>query len=83
MACLSVYLQGSASSRQYPCHYMEQAIKSYFVGAHSVNFAARATILSTEILRSKNMFAEAATQFMSVTSEVIKPDDKYFLLSLL
>jgi len=34
------------------------------------HFATRATLLSTEILKSKGMYAEAAAQLIKMTSEV-------------
>lgn len=30
LACMAVFMQGSASQRQYPSHYMDSAVSTYF-----------------------------------------------------
>ena len=40
------------------------------LSCRSPQFATRVTLLSTEALKSKGMYAEAATQLIKMTSEV-------------
>jgi len=46
------------------------------------HFATRATLLSTEVLKSKGMYAEAAAQLIKMTSEVSTPSAFYSILWL-
>ncbi|XP_013382686.1 trafficking protein particle complex subunit 8-like isoform X2 [Lingula anatina] len=69
MASLAVFMQGSQTQRQYPAHYIESAIASYLNTCKSPQFATRATLMSTEALKSRGMYAEAAMQFIKMTSE--------------
>ncbi|XP_035678676.1 trafficking protein particle complex subunit 8-like isoform X2 [Branchiostoma floridae] len=68
MAALSVFMQGSPQ-RQYPSHYMDSAIQMYNQTCKNPQFATRTTLLSTEILKSMNLFGDAAMQFIKMTSE--------------
>nr|XP_006816958.1 PREDICTED: trafficking protein particle complex subunit 8-like [Saccoglossus kowalevskii] len=68
MAAQSLFMQGN-SQRPFPSHYMENCITTYLGTCKNAHFATRATILSTEILKAKNMYAEAAMQFIRMTSE--------------
>lgn len=69
MACMSVFMQGNTSQRQYPHLYMDTAVTTYLSTCKSPQFATRATMLSTEALKSRGMYAEAAMQFIKMTSE--------------
>lgn len=69
MACLSIFMQDSTNQRQYPLHYMETTITTYLAACKVPHFATRATLLSTEVLKAKGLFAEAAMQFIKMTSE--------------
>ncbi|XP_064640195.1 trafficking protein particle complex subunit 8-like isoform X2 [Lineus longissimus] len=69
LASIAIFMQGTTSQRQYPHHYMESAISTYLNTCRSPQFATRATLLCTEALKSKNLFAEAAMQFIKMTSE--------------
>ncbi|XP_060083234.1 trafficking protein particle complex subunit 8-like [Ylistrum balloti] len=69
MASLSVFMQGPVSSQKYPSHYMESAITTYLQSCKNPLYAARATLVSTEALKSKGMYNEAALQFIKLTSE--------------
>ncbi|KAI8746612.1 trafficking protein particle complex subunit 8 [Biomphalaria glabrata] len=69
MACLSIFLQGNQSQKQYPHHYMETAISTYLTSCRNLHYATRATLTSTECLKKRGMYNEAATQFLKMTSE--------------
>ncbi|CAL1544174.1 unnamed protein product [Lymnaea stagnalis] len=70
MASLSIFLQGPQCQKQYPHHYMETAISTYLTSCRNPHYATRATLTSTEALKKKSMFNEAAMQFLKMTSEV-------------
>lgn len=69
MAALSVFMMGSSSQRQFPTHYLDSAITTYLNTCKSAIFATRATLLSTECLKNKGMYSEAAMHFIRMTSE--------------
>lgn len=69
MASLSVFMQGPVTSQKYPSHYMESAITTYLQSCKNPLYAARATLVSSEALKSKGMYNEAALQFIKLTSE--------------
>ncbi|XP_041376116.1 trafficking protein particle complex subunit 8-like isoform X2 [Gigantopelta aegis] len=69
MASVSIFMLGSASQRQYPHHYMESAITTYLTSCRNIQYATRATLVSTEALKCRGMFHEAAMQFLKMTSE--------------
>ncbi|XP_074645318.1 trafficking protein particle complex subunit 8-like [Tubulanus polymorphus] len=69
MACLSIFMQGSISQRQYPNHYMDSSISTYLNTCKSPQFATRTTLMSTEALKSRGLYSEAAMQFIKMTSE--------------
>ncbi|XP_067142139.1 trafficking protein particle complex subunit 8 [Centruroides vittatus] len=69
MAALSVFMMGSSSQRQFPTHYMDSAITTYLNTCKSSVFATRATLLSTECLKNKGLYSEAALHFIRMTSE--------------
>ncbi|XP_048577205.1 trafficking protein particle complex subunit 8 isoform X2 [Nematostella vectensis] len=67
MAAISVFMGGL--QRPYPSHYMETAISTYLTACRQHMFAIRATLLSTEALKAKNIPLDAALQFMRMTGE--------------
>ncbi|ESO86902.1 hypothetical protein LOTGIDRAFT_202689, partial [Lottia gigantea] len=69
MASLSIFMQGIQAQRPYPHHYMESAITTYIASCRNPQFATRATLTSTEALKSRGMFHEAATQFFKLICE--------------
>ncbi|GFR74415.1 trafficking protein particle complex subunit 8 [Elysia marginata] len=69
MASLSLFLQGPNTQKQYPHHYMETAISTYLAYSRNPQYATRATLTSTEALKKKGMFNDAAMQFLKMTSE--------------
>ncbi|GBM42531.1 Trafficking protein particle complex subunit 8 [Araneus ventricosus] len=72
MAALSVFMQNS-SAHEYPMHYMESAITTYLHTCKLPELATRATFLSTECLKSKSLYSEAAIQFVRMPSEADLP----------
>ncbi|XP_015778661.1 PREDICTED: trafficking protein particle complex subunit 8-like [Acropora digitifera] len=66
MAAVSAFM---TSQRPYPTHYMETAIKTYLNACRQHQFAIRATLLSTEALKSRNVYLDSALQFMRMTAE--------------
>ncbi|CAG5114906.1 unnamed protein product [Candidula unifasciata] len=69
MASLAVFLLGPQSQKQYPHHYMETAISTYLTSCRNPQYATRATLTSTEALKKRAMYNEAAMQFLKMTSE--------------
>ncbi|XP_050396209.1 trafficking protein particle complex subunit 8 isoform X1 [Patella vulgata] len=69
MASLSIFMQGNQAQRPYPHHYMESAITTYIATCRNPQFATRATLTSTDALKSRGMFREAAMQFLKLTNE--------------
>lgn len=67
MACITLFMQDNG--RPYPHHYMESAVTTYLATCRNPQLAARGTLISTEALKSKGMYAEAALQFIKMTSE--------------
>ncbi|XP_077982517.1 trafficking protein particle complex subunit 8-like [Glandiceps talaboti] len=68
MAAMSLFMHGNPQ-RPFPTHYMENAISTYLTTCKNPQFATRATLLSTEALKARNMYADAAMQFIRMTSE--------------
>ncbi|XP_060558094.1 trafficking protein particle complex subunit 8-like isoform X2 [Ruditapes philippinarum] len=69
MASLAIFMQGSQGQRAYPDHYMESAITTYLQSCKNIPYAVRATLVSTEALKSRGKYKEAATQFIKMMSE--------------
>ncbi|CAI9716399.1 particle complex subunit 8-like isoform X1 [Octopus vulgaris] len=67
MACITLFMQDNG--RQYPHHYMESAVTTYLATCRNPQLAARGTLISTEALKSKGMYGEAAMQFIKMISE--------------
>ncbi|XP_031564684.1 trafficking protein particle complex subunit 8-like [Actinia tenebrosa] len=67
MAAISAFLAGL--QRPYPSHYMDTAISTYLTACRQHMFAVRASLLSTDVLKAKNMSLDAAMQFMKMTGE--------------
>ncbi|KAJ8303460.1 hypothetical protein KUTeg_019856 [Tegillarca granosa] len=59
MACVASFMNGEYKC---PFHYMESAITTYLQ-------SCRATLVSTEILKNRRLYSEAALQFIKLTSE--------------
>lgn len=72
MAALSVFMQNS-SAHEYPMHYIESAITTYLHTCKLPELATRATFLSTECLKAKGLYSEAAIQFVRMPSEADLP----------
>ncbi|XP_070575139.1 trafficking protein particle complex subunit 8-like [Ptychodera flava] len=68
MAAVSLFMQ-SNPQKAFPTHYMESAITTYQGTCKNAQFATRATLLSTEALKARSMYADAAMQFIRMTSE--------------
>lgn len=69
MACISMFMSGNPREQKYPFHYMESAITTYLQSCKNPLYATRATLVSTEALKSRKMYNEAALQFIKLTSE--------------
>lgn len=67
MAALAAFMSGTSSRKTYD--YMEEAIVTYLNNCKLAQFATRATLLSTECLRSARLYGEAAKQLIRMTSE--------------
>ncbi|XP_076111682.1 trafficking protein particle complex subunit 8-like isoform X2 [Mytilus galloprovincialis] len=67
MACIAMFMD--PQEQKYPFHYMESAIQTYLQTCKNPLYAARATVVSTEALKSRRMYHEAALQFIKLTSE--------------
>nr|XP_042908090.1 trafficking protein particle complex subunit 8 isoform X2 [Parasteatoda tepidariorum] len=63
MAALSAFMQNNPA-QEYPLRYIESAINTYLHPCKLPELAIRATLLSTECLKSKGMYKEAAEQFV-------------------
>ncbi|XP_054714525.1 trafficking protein particle complex subunit 8-like [Uloborus diversus] len=72
MAALSVFMQNS-SLHEYPARYIESAITTYLHTCKLPELATRATFLSTECLKAKGLYRDAATQFIRMPSEADLP----------
>nr|CAD7396556.1 unnamed protein product [Timema cristinae] len=67
MAALSAFMQGEVTRKAQ--EYMEESIVTYLTSCKMPQFATRATLLSTECLKGRNLYGEAAKQFIRMTSE--------------
>lgn len=67
MAALSAFMCGEVTRKT--CDYMEESIVTYLYTCRVPQFATRATLLSTECLKGKSQYGEAAHQFIRMTSE--------------
>ncbi|XP_067001319.1 trafficking protein particle complex subunit 8 isoform X2 [Anabrus simplex] len=67
MAALSAFMQGESTRKAQ--EYMEESIVTYLNSCKMPQFATRATLLSTECLKGRGMYGEAAQQFIRMTSE--------------
>ncbi|KAK3085582.1 hypothetical protein FSP39_005648 [Pinctada imbricata] len=68
MASISLFM-ANPREQKYPYHYMETAITTYLQTCKNPLYATRATLVSTEALKSRLMHHEAAQQFIKLTSE--------------
>ncbi|CAK9294710.1 unnamed protein product [Gordionus sp. m RMFG-2023] len=68
MAGISSYMLGTIAT-QFPFHYLDSAINTYLSVCNLPIFATRATLFSTEILKSFGFYTEAAMNFLKLTSE--------------
>ncbi|XP_070190978.1 trafficking protein particle complex subunit 8-like isoform X2 [Littorina saxatilis] len=69
MASIAVFMQGGSSQRAYPHHYMETAISTYLTSCRNPPYAMRATLISSEILKRRNQYSDAAMQFLKMITE--------------
>ncbi|KAL4234283.1 Trafficking protein particle complex 8 [Mactra antiquata] len=69
MASLAIFMLGNQSQRSYPDHYMESAITTYLQSCRNVPYSVRATLVSTEALKSRGKYKDAAMQFIKMMSE--------------
>lgn len=67
MAALSAFMQGEMTRKT--IEYMDDAILTYSNSCKMPQFATRATLLSSECLKGKNLHGEAAKQLIRMTSE--------------
>ncbi|XP_075215467.1 trafficking protein particle complex subunit 8 homolog l(3)76BDm isoform X2 [Lycorma delicatula] len=68
MAALSLFLQGGDTARK--AHdYADESILIYLNPCRMPQFATRATLFSTECLKGRGMYGEAAKQLIRMTSE--------------
>lgn len=67
MAALSAFMQGEPTRKAQ--EYMEESISTYLNSCKMPQFATRATLLSTECLKGRSLYGEAAKQFIRMTSE--------------
>ncbi|KAL0279427.1 UNVERIFIED_CONTAM: hypothetical protein PYX00_000989 [Menopon gallinae] len=67
MAALSAFMQGDTGRKA--VDYMEEAILTYLNSCKLPQFATRATLLSTQFLRERQLYGEAAKQLIRMTSE--------------
>lgn len=67
MAALSAFMYGEMTRKT--CDYMEESITTYLYTCKLPQFATRATLLSTECLKDKGQYGEAAHQFIRMTTE--------------
>ncbi|XP_015112086.1 trafficking protein particle complex subunit 8 [Diachasma alloeum] len=67
MAALSAFMQGEMTRKT--IEYMDDAILTYSNSCKMPQFATRATLLSSECLKGKNLYGEAAKQLIRMTSE--------------
>ncbi|KAL1493024.1 hypothetical protein ABEB36_011167 [Hypothenemus hampei] len=67
MAALSAFMCNESTRKT--LDYMEESITTYLDACKMHQFATRATLLSSECLKSKKLYGEAAHQFIRMTSE--------------
>ncbi|KAG8041820.1 hypothetical protein G9C98_007124 [Cotesia typhae] len=67
MAALSAFMQGEMTRKT--VEYMDDAILTYSNSCKMPQFATRATILSAECLKGRNLYGDAAKQLIRMTSE--------------
>ncbi|XP_076281323.1 trafficking protein particle complex subunit 8 homolog l(3)76BDm [Lasioglossum baleicum] len=67
MAALSAFMQGETNRKT--IEYMDDAILTYLNSCKQPQFATRATLLSAECLKGRNLYGEAAKQLIRMTSE--------------
>lgn len=67
MAALSAFMQGEMTRKT--IEYMDDAILTYSNSCKMPQFATRATLLSAECLKGRNLHGEAAKQLIRMTSE--------------
>ncbi|XP_012154048.1 trafficking protein particle complex subunit 8 homolog l(3)76BDm isoform X2 [Megachile rotundata] len=67
MAALSAFMQGETNRKT--IEYMDDAILTYSNSCKMPQFATRATLLSAECLKGRNLYGEAAKQLIRMTSE--------------
>ncbi|EFA11313.1 trafficking protein particle complex subunit 8 [Tribolium castaneum] len=67
MAALAAFMANESSRKTYD--YMEESITTYMNTCKMPQFATRATLLSSECLKSRGLFGEAAHQLIRMTSE--------------
>ncbi|XP_050313805.1 trafficking protein particle complex subunit 8 isoform X2 [Anthonomus grandis grandis] len=67
MAALSAFLANESSRKT--LNYMEESITTYLTTCKMPFYATRATILSIECLKAKDLYGEAALQLIRMTSE--------------
>lgn len=67
MCCLSNFMQESTATKPYPAQYMDEAIGTYISPGRLPTFAIRCALMSTEILKSKDMYDQAVQQFIRVS----------------
>lgn len=68
MAALSMFLHGVAG-KQFPQHYLQQAITTYTDTCRMPWYGLRATLYSAECLKARGLHLDAALQFVKSTSE--------------
>ncbi|XP_071516837.1 trafficking protein particle complex subunit 8 isoform X2 [Panulirus ornatus] len=66
MAALAAFMQNSSD---YPKRYLENSLQTYLTVCKVYNFAIRATLLSSEVLKHCGEYGEAAMMFIKLTSE--------------
>ncbi|XP_076470015.1 trafficking protein particle complex subunit 8-like [Babylonia areolata] len=79
MASIAVFMQGVTCQRPYPNHYMETAVSTYLTSCRNPPYAMRATLISTEILKRRNMYSDAAMQFLKMITEEADLSSALFL----
>ncbi|XP_076665916.1 trafficking protein particle complex subunit 8 homolog l(3)76BDm isoform X1 [Andrena cerasifolii] len=67
MAALSAFMQGETNRKT--IEYMDDAILTYSNSCKKPQFATRATLLSVECLKGRNLYGDAAKQLIRMTSE--------------
>ncbi|XP_033216769.1 trafficking protein particle complex subunit 8 [Belonocnema kinseyi] len=67
MAALSAFMQDEMTRKS--IEYMDDAILTYLNTCKMPQFATRATLLSAECLKNRGLYADAAKQYIRMTSE--------------